>query len=148
MAKGVSRNKRREARWRRIIREHGRSGLTIREFCRRGKLTETAFYFWRSELHRREVERPKGEQEQRKRPSAQATFVPVTVARDIATQAHGRMEIELHGGHRVHVVAPVDRRALADVLLAVSDAERTVLLAPSDVEGPLDVTLDREGRPC
>ena len=50
------RDKRREARWRRIIREHGRSGVGVREFCRRSGLTETAFYYWRRELHRRQVE--------------------------------------------------------------------------------------------
>jgi len=31
MAKRTSRDKHREAHWRRIVREHGRSGLTIRE---------------------------------------------------------------------------------------------------------------------
>ena len=34
-----------EARWRRIVREHGRGGLTVREFCRSRDLTETAFYY-------------------------------------------------------------------------------------------------------
>ena len=57
MAKGRDRDWRRETRWRRIIREQGRSGLSVREFCRRGKLTETAFYFWRRELLRREAQR-------------------------------------------------------------------------------------------
>ena len=116
MPKSMKRDKRREAQWRRIIREHTHSGLTIRDFCRKSKLPESAFYFWRQELQRRGLERPKAEQGQRKRPSAQAAFVPVTVARDMAPQTHGRIEIALHGGHRVHVTAPVDRQALADVL--------------------------------
>jgi transposase-like protein len=116
MAKGVSRDRRRETQWRRAIGEHKRSGLSIREFCRKSKLPESAFYFWRRELERRDLDRREAEQEQRERPSAQAAFVPVTVAQDIAAQAHGRIEIELRGGHRVHVTAPVDRQALAEVL--------------------------------
>lgn len=120
MAKGVSRDRRREAQWRRIVREHGRSGLTIREFCRKSNLRETAFYFWRSELKRR-----KAEQEQRRPagPVAAPAFVAVRVEEHSAIPAGGRpngteyrIEIELSGGIRVHVTAPVDRQALADVL--------------------------------
>ena len=119
MAKGVSRDKQREVRWRRIVREHGRSGLTVRDFCRRGKLRETAFYFWRSELERR-----KAEQEQRRPagPPAAPAFVAVRVEEHSATPAGGRIEIELSGGRRVHITAPVDRQALADVL-AVLEAQ-------------------------
>ncbi len=151
MANGKQRDRRREERWRRIIREHGRSGLGVREFCRRGKLTETAFYFWRRELLRRDGERHEAEhlsgaalakpQEQRRqasrpscspRPAAAPAFVPVRVEAHIGGAAAGRVEIELSGGLRIHVTAPVHRQALADVLLAVSDAERAGL----------------EGRPC
>jgi transposase-like protein len=124
MAKGKDRDGRREARWRRIIQGHARSGLGVREFCRRGKLTETAFYFWRRELLRRDGERHEAEQEQRRprklsagaRPVGRAAFVPVTVAQDVGPHTGGRIEIELSGGRRVHVIAPVDRQALADVL--------------------------------
>ncbi len=45
MAKSTGRDRAREAQWRRIVREQERSGLTIREFCRRGKHRESAFYF-------------------------------------------------------------------------------------------------------
>jgi hypothetical protein len=113
MAKGRDRDRRREARWRRILREHGRSGLSIREFCRRGKLTETAFYHWRRELERRQAE-PK--RRGKTKPPLVPAFVPVRVDEPIATQAGGRIEIELSGGRRVHVTAPVDRQALADVV--------------------------------
>lgn len=137
MAKGKDRDRRREARWRRIVRDHGRSGLGVREFCRRGKLTETAFYFWRRELLRRDRERQEAEhlsgvalakpEEQRRQPAHRArrrqaaaapAFVPVRVAEHVGVvrAAGGRIEIELSGGMRVHVAAPVDRHALADVL--------------------------------
>jgi transposase len=113
MAKNKGRDRRREARWRRIIREHGRSGLGVREFCRRGKLTETAFYFWRRELQRRQEQ-----QDQRAaiEPPPKPTFVAVRVNEPAASPAVGRIEIELSSGRRVHVIAPVDRQALVDVL--------------------------------
>lgn len=142
MAKGKDRDGRLESRWRRIVREHQRSGLGVREFCRRGKLRETAFYFWRRELQRRQAE-----QEQRRAadPPAAPAFVAVRVEGRGGSSAGGRIDIELPGGRCIHVCAPVDRRALANVLLAVSDAERAVLrfdelTAPSAVEG--------EARPC
>jgi hypothetical protein len=140
MAKSKSRDRQREARWRRIIREHGRSGLGVREFCRRGKLRETAFYFWRRELLRRDGQRQEAEhvsgvalekpQEQRRQPARRArrqvggvpAFVPVRVEEQhadmgsAASHSRGRIEIELSGGRLVHVAAPVDRQALADVL--------------------------------
>jgi len=143
MAKRTSRDKHREAHWRRIVREHGRSGLTIREYCRQGKLRETAFHFWRSELHRREVERRRAEQEQRRQPTHRArrrqadaapAFVAVRVEKHSAVAGGWRIEIELSGGRRVHVAPPVDRQALTDVLAVL--------------EGLPSVALGEEGRPC
>lgn len=126
MAMGRNRDGRREARWRRIIREQGRSGLGVRAFCSKSKLTENAFYFWRRELLRRDGERHEAEQEQRRLATHRArrrqaatvpAFVPVCVAEGTAARsAGGRIEIELSGGQRVHVVPPIDRQALADVL--------------------------------
>jgi transposase len=43
----------REAFWRRIMVEFRKSGLTVREFCRRRKLHESAFYFWRRTIQDR-----------------------------------------------------------------------------------------------
>ena len=113
MAKGVSRDRRREAQWRRVVGEHGRSGLTVREFCRKSKLRESTFYFWRRELERRQAEQ---EQRPQTGPSAAPAFVAVRVEEHSGTAADGRIVIELSGGRRVHVTPPVERQALADVL--------------------------------
>jgi hypothetical protein len=72
-------------------------------------LAESAFYFWRRELQRRQTE-----QEQR-RERAHA-FLPVRVAEELPPPVAGRIEIVLANGRRVHVAAPVDRQALAEVL--------------------------------
>jgi hypothetical protein len=57
MANGRGRDRRRETRWRRLVRGQLASGLTIREFFRGSELAESAFYFWRGELDRREAQR-------------------------------------------------------------------------------------------
>ena len=115
----ANRDRRREAEWRRIIRGYIRSGLSVREFCAKSKLAESAFYFWRRELHHRQAE-----QEQRREREASApldatsklAFLPVRVAEELPPPVAGRIEIVLPNGRRVHVTTPVDRQALADVL--------------------------------
>ena len=122
MASGRGRDRRREAQWRRVIREHTRSGLTMRDFCRRSKLAESAFHFWRRELERRDAEQEqrqgprKGRTPKVRRTQRTPTFVPVRLAEHTQPVASGRIEIELSGGRRVHVAGPVDRQALTEVL--------------------------------
>jgi hypothetical protein len=125
MVKGTHRDKRREAQWRRAIRRQQRSGLTIRAFCGEHDLRETAFYFWRAELARREAEHDQRQWSARPRRTArratQPSFVPVELsssnAEPVSTpQPDGRIEIVLSGGRLVHVTAPVNRQALTDVL--------------------------------
>lgn len=43
-----------ERYWRRTVGEQRRSGQSIRGFCRGRGLAESAFYFWRGELARRD----------------------------------------------------------------------------------------------
>lgn len=125
MAKGTHRDAEREARWRRIIREQARSALTIRRFCRENDLAESAFYFWRRELQRREAL-----PEQRQRTGrtdlaegqiAAPAFVPVSISQQARPEAPA-IEIALPGGARIHVGAGVDRQALADVVAVLLEA--------------------------
>ncbi len=135
MAKSTNREMDREAIWRRILRDHAYSGLSIRQFCRDNDLTESAFYFWRRELQRRETQRS---QEQRRPPvpkerrdsggavrtasqAAAPSFVPVSVSAPVGPET-ARIEIVLPGGARVHVAAGVERQALADVLAVLREA--------------------------
>jgi len=137
-----------EAYWRRVVHRQAASGGTVRDFCRRNKLRESTFYFWRRELLRRDAA-SQGRRD-RDRPPARAAFVPVSVKPEAAEPAGrddpadaqaGRIEIMLPGGQRIGLTPPVDRQALADVLLAVSDAERAVL-------SPDPTTAAGEVRPC
>jgi hypothetical protein len=42
-----------ERYWRRLVQGQGRSGHSVREYCRRAGVKESAFYRWRRELARR-----------------------------------------------------------------------------------------------
>ena len=126
MARGRGRDSSRETKWRAVIGAHGRSGLTIREFCRRRKLPESAFYFWRRELRRRGGLLEDGEGEA----VAAAEFVPVSLLQEGPAPVAGRIEIELAGGQRVFLTPPVDRQSLADVLAALA-ATATLMDSPA-----------------
>ena len=82
------------------------SGLSIKAFCGRECVSYQGFFIWKRRFR---SEAAPG--------TGLVTFAPVTVVAEMArpTEA-GRIEIELAGNRRVHVVGPVDRRALADVL--------------------------------
>jgi hypothetical protein len=149
-----------------VVRGHQHSGLTVREFCRHSKLHESAFYFWRGELQRRDSAQRQEEanvqiqQERRRRkrqrcggssyaprPGAAPAFLPVTLKHEgaavapaglvtVSPRQAGRIEIVLSGERRIHVTAPVDRQALADVLAVL------------DASAPQGQASGVEGRPC
>ncbi len=92
MAKGRARDLAKEAAWRRRLAGHADSGQTVRGWCRRHRVTETGFHWWRRELARRDAE-------------AQASsFVPVRLIEDPAWNGDGQIEIELTDGRRVRRV--------------------------------------------
>lgn len=106
MAQGSAvRDRSKEGQWRRVVARQPRSGLSVRAYCFRHGVKESAFYWWRAELARRRAVRPK------------AAFVPVRVVADEAARADGgRLEIVLPGARRVRVIGRVDRQMLADVV--------------------------------
>lgn len=112
------RDRKKEAFWRQTIRRQPSSGLSVRAWCRKQALRESSFYWWRMQLVRRDAKA--------------AALVPVRLTADrSATDAselsavngsQSRIEIVLQRGRRVHVIGPVDRQALADVLAVLTAA--------------------------
>lgn len=102
--------------WRRMIGRQPRSGMSVRAWCRKHALRESSFYWWRTQLARRDAEA--------------MTLVPVRVTMDSpAADAqdvfaiHGvpsRIEIVWPDQRFVRVVGPVDRQALTDVLAVLT----------------------------
>src|SRR6266481_8481402 len=54
--RGSRRDPVKERFWRDTLQRHEAGGLSVREFCSRHSLDETAFYSWRTEIRRRDRE--------------------------------------------------------------------------------------------
>ena len=105
------RDLKRERTWRRHIAEQRGSRQTIRAFCDAHRIRETSFYFWRTEIAKRDRESAAS-------PKAAPAFVPVAVI-DAPATADAPIDIRLAEGHRVRVRSGCDRSLLADVLVPV-----------------------------
>ena len=92
MVRGAVRIKEREATWRRVVRGHAGSGMSIRAYCAQCRVKEPAFYWWRAELARRDAAKPK------------AAFVPVVVKASAVAGTEG-ISIELRGGRVLRLPA-------------------------------------------
>lgn len=114
MGRGLRRDRKRESFWRRMVRRQSRSGRSVRAWCLEHHLREPTFYWWRSELARRDAAAfpTVAPLARRSRPA----FVPVRVAEDSPANSPGSIEIVLAGGQRVRLSGSVDRQALMDVL--------------------------------
>ena len=124
MGKVAARDLQKEAAWRRRLRQQAKSGQSVRTWCRKHRVTESAFYWWRRELARRDTEQKPSGRRGAGRPAA--SFVPVHVTAEPARNGdqrggaqHGgeaQIEIVLTDGRRVRMTGPVNGQALADVL--------------------------------
>lgn len=127
MSKPNLRDPNRERRWRTLLTKWTHSGLTVRDFCRRHHLPETAFYFWRRTLadRDRQTTRPTTPAKtarasaptQRPRPTPRPTFVPVRVVPDRP------LELVLRTGHILRIPPGSDSSYLV-TLVAALEADR------------------------
>ena len=91
----------REKIWRQTLTRHAKSGLTVRQFCHREGLHESAFYFWRRTIQERGPKRCT-----RKQPA----FVPLVLG---DAHAAAGITLELRGGRSIRLseLFPIDRLA-------------------------------------
>jgi transposase-like protein len=137
------RDRTRERFWREVVRRQKRSGLSISAFCQQDELAESAFYFWRRELLRREAESsgpvgparhdsaasatnpsrrrssslvpPPRRMERSRRPR----FARLCVTPSELPSRSAAIEIVLPSGVQLRVFPGASRQALVDALLAV-----------------------------
>ena len=107
MAHGRRYDEQKEHQWRRWLAEWRSSGLSVRQFCERRRLSEPNFYAWRRALARREALRP--------------AFVPVKVVGDEGAKAGDLLELVLTGGRRVRVPVGFDTATLQRLLAALEE---------------------------
>ena len=125
MPRVLPRDPKREQFWRTTLARFATAGLNVRDFCRRHRLAETAFYFWRREIAARDREpgRPPATPKPRPTPrptprkatpaTARPTFVPVRVVPDRP------LEVVLRSGHVVRVPPGYDPAHVRAVVAAL-----------------------------
>jgi transposase len=100
--------------WRARVVQWRRSGLSVREFCRREGLSEPLFYSWRRELAQREMSESLAAGV--KGPAKTTHFVPVRIVAPRSVGQTTAIEIVLSRGRRVRVRPGFDRDTLQAVL--------------------------------
>ena len=102
--------------WQSTIREAAKSGLSIREFCRRRKLKESQFYWWQRRLS---MSRRAGVGGQKGPSDGPASFA--LVSGEPGANDAG-IELVLADGRRLRIARGVDEATLRAVLAAVEAA--------------------------
>ena len=131
------RNGEKERFWRDVLTRRSKTKLTVREFCRREGLRESAFYFWKRTIAERDQEAKRARPTKRtaaksRRKSLGASsrsastgrrgvFLPVTVTRE-PFAAGPCLEVTSPEGWQVRVPSGVDPKSLAQVLDALQNA--------------------------
>jgi hypothetical protein len=100
-----------ERRWKAIIHQAARSGLSTREFCRQRKLHESQFYWWQRRLT---AARPAPNRA--KATPAAASFALVS---EEPGMTDAGIELVLAGGRRLRIARGVDQQTLRAVLAAM-----------------------------
>ena len=117
MGKSGRRDLRKELFWRRLIRGHGGSGLSIRAWCAKHGVSDISFHWWRRELVRRDAEQKVSAVKKRTGPgNSSSALLPVVVAQNTHRNIPSLIEIVLDDGRSVRLAGAVDRDSLADVL--------------------------------
>ena len=109
------RDAKREAFWRGVFKRHASSGLTIRAFCQREQLTESAFFAWRRTTAQRDREAKSrtGRGGRSERPA----FLPVVVGDEQSRDS--AIAIELAGGRVLRLSGSMATERLAELVRAL-----------------------------
>jgi len=111
-----------ELQWRRVLRRHRASKLSVREFCRREALSEASFYAWRRTIAERDRQRKTTAEESAatpRRSSRPPAFVPVVVDAGELNGNAAEIVIELRGSRRLRLPETIEPARLATLIHAI-----------------------------
>ncbi|MBX3434359.1 MAG: hypothetical protein KF847_13630 [Pirellulales bacterium] len=98
-----------ESFWREALGRFSASGVSVREFCQREQLTESAFYAWRRTI---------GERDEASRPRRQApAFVPAVMTSEPPREEP--IVIELSGGRSLRLPGAISMERVAELVAAL-----------------------------
>lgn len=95
-----------EVYWREVLTRYASSGLSVREFCKRERLTESQFYAWRRTIGERSEPG-----------SARPSFVPAVVTKDASHEPS--VALELPSGCVLRFSGSHATEQLADLVIAL-----------------------------
>lgn len=120
--KRKKRNKTREACWRKHMRRSRESGVTIREYCAKHDIKESAFYWWRRELNRRDA----AEQETRTPPTANnpspkletapVSFAQLVIPKEGTSNSQSHITVVLSQGREIRINPGFDETTFTRVV--------------------------------
>ncbi len=111
----TQRDSEKEASWRDAIRRQATSGLSVREFCRRHRISEPSFHERRRTFRERDAGRP----------SATPAFVPVVVRDGPRVALDPAIVIELRGGRLLRLPGSMTPAQVAELVRALEATEVT-----------------------
>lgn len=95
-----------ESHWRKVLKQFSASDLSVREFCKREQLIESAFYAWRRTIGERDNADLSG-----------PAFVPAVVTE--AAPQDPSIAVELANGCVLRFSGPLATAQLADLVVAL-----------------------------
>lgn len=127
------RDPKKEAYWRQIIRRQQKSGLNVRQFCQKEKISENSFYSWRREIKKRDAQQStacgpsQGREASDKangssHASQQNLFAPVVVVDD-HDQGNLMLEIVFPSGEVLRAPSGFDGQTLSHAVRALQQTE-------------------------
>jgi hypothetical protein len=99
--------------WQELLGEAARSGISIREFCRRRRLKESQFYWWQRRLR---LGQRVGAGS---RPGVNGQAASFALVSEGAGAMDAGIELVLSGGRRLRITKGVDEETLRTVLTAL-----------------------------
>ena len=99
--------------WQEVLGEAARSGISIREFCRRRRLKESQFYWWQRRLW---LSRREGAGT---RPGVNGQKASFALVSEEAGAMDAGVELVLNGGQRLRITKGVDEATLRTVMAAL-----------------------------
>lgn len=95
--------------WREALKRRAASGLSVRAYCQREKLTESAFYAWRRTVAERNCEAKSAQRA--------PAFLPMMVTDRSVREAS--IEMELAGGRILRLPESISAERLAELVHAL-----------------------------
>jgi transposase-like protein len=105
MAK-LQRDPAKEALWRKRLKRFTSSGLSVREFCKREGVTESAFYAWRRTIGERDEPG-----------NSEPAFVPAVINRE--AEHDEPLVLKMTGGVALHVPPATPAERVAELVRAL-----------------------------